>query len=178
MRGHGLMQAIARVNRVFGDKPGGLVVDYLGLAQELKQAVATYTESGGTGRATTGPGGGGRGDAGEARGVLRAIPRLRLDEVDVGQRAGTPRPAARRARARAGPGGRQRALPRRREGAVTGVRVGRAPSGDHAHTRRCGLLPSGAGGTFQASGHVKRARTKTSTSPCGRSSRGRWRPRA
>ncbi len=49
MRGHGLMQAIARVNRVFGDKPGGLVVDYLGLAQELKQALATYTESGGTG---------------------------------------------------------------------------------------------------------------------------------
>ena len=50
MRGHGLMQAIARVNRVFGDKPGGLVVDYLGLAQELKRALATYTESGGTGR--------------------------------------------------------------------------------------------------------------------------------
>jgi type I restriction enzyme R subunit len=49
MRGHGLMQAIARVNRVFKDKPGGLVVDYLGLAQELK-ALATYTESGGTGR--------------------------------------------------------------------------------------------------------------------------------
>jgi type I restriction enzyme R subunit len=50
MRGHGLMQAIARVNRVFGDKPGGLVVDYLGLAHELKRALATYTESGGTGR--------------------------------------------------------------------------------------------------------------------------------
>ena len=50
MRGHGLMQAIARVNRVFKDKPGGLVVDYLGLAQDLKQALATYTESGGTGR--------------------------------------------------------------------------------------------------------------------------------
>jgi type I restriction enzyme R subunit len=50
MRGHGLMQAIARVNRVFMDKPGGLVVDYLGLAQELKAALATYTESGGTGR--------------------------------------------------------------------------------------------------------------------------------
>ena len=50
MRGHGLMQAIARVNRVFRDKPGGLVVDYLGLAQELKQALVTYTESGGTGR--------------------------------------------------------------------------------------------------------------------------------
>ena len=50
MRGHGLMQAIARVNRVFHDKPGGLVVDYLGLAHELKRALATYTESGGTGQ--------------------------------------------------------------------------------------------------------------------------------
>ncbi|MBY0549687.1 MAG: type I restriction endonuclease subunit R [Candidatus Obscuribacterales bacterium] len=50
MRGHGLMQAIARVNRVFRDKPGGLVVDYLGLAKELKEALTTYTESGGTGR--------------------------------------------------------------------------------------------------------------------------------
>jgi len=52
MRGHGLMQAIARVNRVFRDKRGGLVVDYLGLAHELKAALATYTESGGTGRTT------------------------------------------------------------------------------------------------------------------------------
>ncbi|MDE0627433.1 MAG: type I restriction endonuclease subunit R [Bryobacterales bacterium] len=50
MRGHGLMQAVARVNRVFRDKPGGLIVDYLGFAHELKQALATYTESGGTGR--------------------------------------------------------------------------------------------------------------------------------
>ncbi len=50
MRGHGLMQAIARVNRVFRDKPGGLVADYLGLAHELKRALATYTESGGTGQ--------------------------------------------------------------------------------------------------------------------------------
>ena len=50
MRGHGLMQAIARVNRVFKDKPGGLVVDYLGLAQDLKQALAIYSESGGKGR--------------------------------------------------------------------------------------------------------------------------------
>jgi type I restriction enzyme R subunit len=50
MRGHGLMQAIARVNRVFKDKPGGLVVDYLGLAHELKSALADYTESGGQGR--------------------------------------------------------------------------------------------------------------------------------
>jgi type I restriction enzyme R subunit len=52
MQGHGLMQAIARVNRVFRDKPGGLVVDYLGLADQLKQALATYTESGGQGDPT------------------------------------------------------------------------------------------------------------------------------
>ena len=50
MRGHSLMQAIARVNRVFRDKPGGLVVDYLGLADYLRKALANYTESGGTGR--------------------------------------------------------------------------------------------------------------------------------
>ena len=52
MHGHGLMQAIARVNRVFRDKPGGLVVDYLGLADQLKQALATYTQGGGTGAPT------------------------------------------------------------------------------------------------------------------------------
>lgn len=52
MQGHGLMQAIARVNRVFRDKPGGLVVDYLGLADQLKRALATYTESGGKGDPT------------------------------------------------------------------------------------------------------------------------------
>jgi type I site-specific deoxyribonuclease, HsdR family len=55
MRGHGLMQAIARVNRVFRDKPGGLVVDYLGLADQLKHALATYTESGGKGDAANDP---------------------------------------------------------------------------------------------------------------------------
>ena len=52
MQGHGLMQAIARVNRVFRDKPGGLVVDYLGLADQLKKALITYTESGGKGDPT------------------------------------------------------------------------------------------------------------------------------
>ncbi|GAB4272854.1 MAG: type I restriction endonuclease subunit R [Candidatus Promineifilaceae bacterium] len=51
MRGHGLMQAIARVNRVFKDKPGGLVVDYLGLADQLKRALADYTAAGGRGDA-------------------------------------------------------------------------------------------------------------------------------
>ena len=52
MHAHGLMQAIARVNRVFRDKPGGLVVDYLGIAQELKRALSTYTEGGGEGDLT------------------------------------------------------------------------------------------------------------------------------
>ena len=52
MRGHGLMQAIARVNRVYADKPGGLIVDYIGLAYHLKQALQNYTHSGGKGDAT------------------------------------------------------------------------------------------------------------------------------
>ncbi len=53
MRGHNLMQAIARVNRVFTEgKEGGLVVDYLGIAQELKSALAEYTASGGEGKPT------------------------------------------------------------------------------------------------------------------------------
>src|SRR5258705_1701300 len=50
MRGHGLMQAIARVNRVFQDKPGGLVVDYLGIAEDLKKALQTYRDARGEGR--------------------------------------------------------------------------------------------------------------------------------
>ena len=82
MRGHGLMQAIARVNRVFRDKPGGLVVDYLGLAHELKRALATYTESGGKGRDGARQGAGGPGDAGEVRGLLRPVPRLRPVRMD------------------------------------------------------------------------------------------------
>lgn len=50
MQGHGLMQAIARVNRVFKDKEGGLIVDYLGLADQLKKAMANYTQAGGKGK--------------------------------------------------------------------------------------------------------------------------------
>ena len=63
MRGHGLMQTIARVNRVYKDKPGGLIVDYLGIAHELKKALADYTESGGKGKTTL--------DQNEAVSVLR-----------------------------------------------------------------------------------------------------------
>ena len=52
MKGHNLMQAIARVNRVFKDKPGGLVVDYIGIANELKNALKTYADSQGRGKPT------------------------------------------------------------------------------------------------------------------------------
>jgi type I restriction enzyme R subunit len=52
MKGHGLMQAIARVNRVFKDKPGGLVVDYLGIATDLKKALSFYSDAGGKGEPT------------------------------------------------------------------------------------------------------------------------------
>ncbi|MBF0125134.1 MAG: type I restriction endonuclease subunit R [Magnetococcales bacterium] len=62
MRGHNLMQAIARVNRVFKDKPGGLVVDYIGIANELQSALKEYTNSSGRGRPTV--------DAAEAFAVL------------------------------------------------------------------------------------------------------------
>lgn len=50
LAGHNLMQAIARVNRVFGDKPGGVVVDYLGIADQLRDAIQTYTQAGGEGK--------------------------------------------------------------------------------------------------------------------------------
>jgi Type I site-specific restriction-modification system, R (restriction) subunit and related helicases len=49
MKGHNLMQAIARVNRVYGDKTGGLIVDYLGIASDLKKALSFYSDSGGKG---------------------------------------------------------------------------------------------------------------------------------
>ncbi|MDQ7988948.1 MAG: type I restriction endonuclease subunit R [Candidatus Dactylopiibacterium sp.] len=62
MKGHNLMQAIARVNRVFKDKQGGLVVDYIGIANELKSALKEYTASNGRGRPTV--------DAAEAYAVL------------------------------------------------------------------------------------------------------------
>ncbi|WP_439879522.1 type I restriction endonuclease subunit R [Pseudomonas prosekii] len=68
MKGHNLMQAIARVNRVFRNKPGGLVVDYIGIANELKEALKTYTESKGKGEPAH--------DAAEALAVL-------LEKLDV-----------------------------------------------------------------------------------------------
>ena len=77
MRGHGLMQAIARVNRVFRDKPGGLVVDYLGLADQLRRALADYTESGGAGPTAIDPGKGGAGLRGKKENLCGAFPTCR-----------------------------------------------------------------------------------------------------
>ena len=68
MKGHNLMQAIARVNRVFKNKPGGLVVDYIGIANELKAALKTYTEAKGKGDPTH--------NASEALAVL-------LEKIDI-----------------------------------------------------------------------------------------------
>ena len=76
MRGHGLMQAIARVNRVFKDKPGGLVVDYLGLALDLEAGACHLHRERRHGANGAGPRRSGGGDAGEVRGVLRTLPRL------------------------------------------------------------------------------------------------------
>ena len=77
MKGHNLMQAIARVNRVFRDKEGGLVVDYIGIANDLKQALKEYTASKGRGRPTV--------DAHEAYAVLKEkldILRTMLHDID------------------------------------------------------------------------------------------------
>ena len=87
MRGHGLMQAIARVNRVFRDKPGGLVVDYLGLADQLRKAMAAYTESGGTGRDCHRSGRSRGAHARKIRDLPRDVPWLRLVAWKTGKAA-------------------------------------------------------------------------------------------
>jgi type I restriction enzyme, R subunit len=126
MRGHGLMQAIARVNRVFKDKPGGLVVDYLGLADELKKALATYTESGGTGKTAL--------DQAEAVAVMLEkyeicrglFPRLRLVVVDHRHLPGAAVAVARSPGTRSCVGGREEAVAACGDGTLAGLRSGRA----------------------------------------------------
>ena len=78
MKGHNLMQAIARVNRVFKDKPGGLVVDYIGIANDLKAALKTYTDSNGRGQPQPQGRGIPRRPTRETRRLPRPLPRLRL----------------------------------------------------------------------------------------------------
>ena len=141
MRGHGLMQAIARVNRVFRDKPGGLVVDYLGLAHELKQALATYTESGGTGKTTL--------DQSEAVAVM-------LEKYEVcrdlfhgfdysvwieGKSAERVSLNAMGARTHSRAGEWQGTLPPDRARTLAGLRTRRASQGGGSDPRRCRVLP-------------------------------------
>jgi len=177
MRGHGLMQAIARVNRVFGSKPGGLVVHYLGLAHELKRALATYTESGGRGRTAL--------DQDEAVAVM-----LEKYEVCCGLFHGFDR-------SRRGLRGRRRSgwvccRPRR----STCWRRRMARSGRSAPcascrrrlrspcrtTRRCGSATRWGSSRrcsrcWRSARRRTRGRRRTSIWRCGRSSRGRWRRR-
>ena len=152
MRGHGLMQAIARVNRVFKDKPGGLIVDYLGLAQDLKKALATYTESGGEGKTAL--------DQEQAVAVM-------LEKYDVCRglfhgfdwslwMSGTAQerlsllPAAQEHVL--AQGRRQATLPERGARAVAGIRARRATRSNKSDQGRRGVLPDGAGGLVQEGG--------------------------
>ena len=178
MRGHGLMQAIARVNRVFKDKPGGLVVDYLGLAQDLKQALATYTESGGTGRTAI--------EQDEAVAVMlekyevccalfHGFDWTKWTTGNAQERLGLLPPAP---GARPGPERRKGALPECRKGSVPGLRAGRAAPGDLSCPGRRWLLPSGAGGAVEAGNGRGAPRRGSGLGRAARSSRGRWPPRA
>ena len=150
MRGHGLMQAIARVNRVFRDKPGGLVADYLGLAHELKRALVTYTESGGTGETAVDKERAVRVMLEKLRGLLQPVPRLRSIRVD-GRLTGRAAPApAGGDGARPRPGGRQDPLPASRTGTVAGVRSGGTASRNGPHSRRRVAVPARPGGAVEA----------------------------
>ena len=141
MRGHGLMQAIARVNRVFKDKPGGLVVDYLGLAQDLKRAMATYTESGGRGQTTL--------DKDKAIAVMQEKYEICRGMMHGFDWSGWTSGSAQE-RMTLVPAGQERILAQEdgkdrwraavRE-LVTGIRAGRSSRGNGAHPGRRGFLP-------------------------------------
>ena len=107
MRGHGLMQAIARVNRVFKDKPGGLVVDYLGIAHELKLALAYVHRERRQGADGIATGRSGRRDAGEVRDMPWSVPRVRLVAVDHGNPSAEAWASTERTRAHPEAGGRK-----------------------------------------------------------------------
>ena len=152
MRGHGLMQAIGRVQpRVPGQA---------GRARRRLPGTGPRAEAGagdvyGEWRHRTdraGPGAGSQSDAGEVRGLLRPVPRVRPDRVDQRFSGGTTRSPARRPGAHPRPGRRQGALPERRAGALASLRAGRAAFGSHPHPRRRGVFSGGAGGAVQAHG--------------------------
>ncbi len=151
MRGHGLMQAIARVNRVFRDKPGGLVVDYLGLADELKAGAGDLHRERRHGADGPRPGRGRGRDAGEARGLLR-----RSSTASTGRRG---RPARRRSGSASCPPAQEHILAQengkdRFLHAVRELSQAFALAVPHDEALRIrddvGLLPGGAGGARQA----------------------------
>ena len=178
MRGHGLMQAIARVNRVFRDKPGGLVVDYLGLAHELKRAPRDLHGEWRHRADRARPGRSGSGDAGEVRDLLWSVPRVRPLSVDDRHGARTPRAAASGAGAHPRTGERQGPLRSGRAGSLTGIRARRAARRCDPHPRRGGVLPSGAVGSEQARGGRGAARRRAGTCRAPDHLAWRWRRRA
>lgn len=147
MRDQSLMQAALMA--LFRDKPGGLMVDYIGLAYELKHALATYTESGGGGiqRSTR---------ARQLPLCWRSTRFAATSSTALTGRSGRPEPSRNASascpwcRTHPGPGRRQEPPPQGREWAFQGVRAGHPPQGGPADPGRRGLLPSGAGGAGQA----------------------------
>ena len=172
MRGHGLMQAIARVNRVFRDKPGGLVVDYLGLADELQAGAGDLHRERRHGQDGHRPGRGRGRDAGEVRGLPAAC-----STASTGRRGPRGTPQERLGAAAGGAGAHPR--PGGRQGAAAAAR---SPSCRRPSRWRCRTRRRCASATTSASSRPcapcwPRARpasarpTRSSTTPSGRSSR-------
>ena len=111
MRGHGLMQAIARVNRVFRDKPGGLVVDYLGLGARVEAGAGDLHRESRHRANQDQPGRSSEGDAQKIRDMLRPVPRVRLDRVDRRRAPGASRTVDGCSGTHPGAGKRQGPLP-------------------------------------------------------------------
>ena len=146
MQGHNLFQAITRVNRVFKDKPGGLVVDYLGLANDLKKAVDNYSKERGKGDRRFRQGGRDRGDAGESTRSAAGC-----STGSTGRR-GAQRKRRRQADAHPcgpgthpGPGGGKGTVHPSGDGTDQGVHPVRAGRRGHQHQGRCELLPDRPG---------------------------------
>ena len=153
LAGHNLMQAIARVNRVYGDKPGGLIVDLLGLADELADALATYTQAGGTGEAV-------RKVQNEAVPAMQAafeklrrlLPRVRLRAGARRQTASRAAGVSTRDRSRLWAERRLEAPAHAGQGTVGGLRAGGSAPGDRGHHAAPRLLPARDGDDSKTTG--------------------------
>ena len=178
LAGHNLMQAIARVNRVYGKKPGGLIVDLLGLADQLADALATYTQAGGTGEAV-------RKVQNEAVPAMQAaFEKLRGFFHGLRLRAGTRRQTASRA-AGVSASERSRLWARRRleapahagQGTVRGLCAGGSTPGDRGYRASPRLLPARRGNNSQTTGRRYRRwrRPRSATRHRRRRAAGDWR---